>query len=451
MIILEIIGKKMTKQYISAIDIGTSKITALIGEIKEDQIQLIGLGEAPSTGLDAGLIINIDQTTEAIQTALSNAERIADCKILSISTGISGNHIRCLNAHGEVNIRDGEVSQSDVDRSKEIALAISLLPENQILHTVVQEYSIDGVDCIRHPIGINGARLDTKIHIITGQSNAERNIRRCVDPCHLDINEIKVQALASADAILTEDEKKLGVCVLDIGCGTTDIAVYFNDAIRHTAVLPLGGHQITRDIHRALITTYQAAEDIKIRYGSVLPEAVPHDNMIEVPSLGEQAPRQIAHFQLATVIEARVQELFNIVCNELEHAQITPEMLSAGIVITGGTSLLHGICQLAQKTFDELPVRVGIPKRMVGMNDQIRDPRYASAVGLLLSAQKYAQQNGISAGRENVPKTQTYHETVLTKDTSPDNPQQIILPRQKPEGIIKRYVKKFFNFTEEHL
>lgn len=437
-----------SKHYISAIDIGTSKVVALIGEVKDGQIQLIGAGESLSTGLDAGMVVNIDRTTSAIQAALTNAERMADCKILNISTGISGNHIRCQNVHGEVNIRDGEVSQSDIDRSKEIAMAVSLLPENQILHTVVQEYTIDGQDRIQQPIGMSGVRLDTKMHIISGQSNAERNVRRCFAPCHLDINEIKIQALASADATLTEDEKELGVCVLDIGCGTTDIAVYFNGAIRHTAVLPLGGRQITRDIHKALTTTYQAAEEIKVRYGSVLPEAVPQDTMIEVPSLGEQPPRQILQAQLATVIEARVKELLDVVYNELEHVKIYPEMLGSGIVITGGSSHLHGICQLAHEVFD-LPVRIGIPKKMIGMGEKVRDPLYAGAVGLLLSAQQYAAQNGITAGKKNPSKAPVHTEPSVS--TEAPNTPQLVLPTQKSESKIKSWFKKLFDFTDNDL
>lgn len=432
----------MAKKYICALDIGNSKITALIGKIEHNQFQLVGIGESASQGLKEGMVINIDTTTQAIQAALSQAENMAGCKITSITTGISGNHICARNVHAEVNIRDGEVTQSDIERAKEIAMGIVIPSENQVLHTVIQEYIIDGQEGIQQPVGICGTRLNINMHIITGKHSAERNIRRCIEsPCHLDINEIKIQALASSEAVLEQDEKELGVCVLDIGHGTTDIAVYHHGAIRHTAVLPFAGYDITTDLQTVLTTSFQAAEEIKIRYGSALTELTSPEQMIEVPSLGKQAPRKITHTNLAQIIQARLEQIFDIVKNELATVDIPLETLNSGIVITGGTAHLQGISELAHQFFD-LPVRIGTPKNLLGMNEGISTPPYASAIGLLLSASDYAQQTGTNSGKENTQQTIINHLAHINEPT-------LALPTQTTNKLS--LWKRFINWWNDTL
>ena len=256
------------KHYISALDIGTSKVIALIGEVQEDNsIHIIGIGQAPSRGLKAGMVTNIDATAQAIKQAVGEAELMADCKVGSVTTGIAGNHIRSLNSQGVVKIKDGEVTQADIDRAIETAKAVNIPPDHSILHTVVQEYIIDNQPGVREPIGMSGVRLDTRVHIITGAVTALQNIQKCITRCNLHMDQIMLQPLASGQAVLTEDEKELGVCVIDIGGGTTDIAVYTNGAIRHTAVIPVAGDLITSDLAQALRTPYSAAEYIKVHHG----------------------------------------------------------------------------------------------------------------------------------------------------------------------------------------
>ena len=374
------------KKYISALDIGTSKVIALIGEVQDDNdIHIIGLGETPSRGLKAGMVTNIETTAQAIKVAMDEAQLMADAHVDSVTTGIAGNHIRSLNSQGVVKIKDGEVTQADIDRAVETAKAVNIPPDHDILHTVVQEFIIDNQPGVKEPIGMSGVRLDTRIHIITGAVTAMQNIQKCVNRCGLHIEHMILQPLASGQAVLTEDEKELGVCVIDIGGGTTDIAVYTNGAIRHTAVIPVAGDLITKDLAQALRTPHSDAEYIKIHHGVALATMDGLDDMIEVPSVGDHSPRQISRRVLASVIGPRVEEILELVLNELRRSGFPEEVLTSGVVLTGGASLLTGMVDLAEDVFN-LPARIGVPQEMGGVSERIRNPRFATAIGLLQAA-----------------------------------------------------------------
>ena len=393
------------KRYISVLDIGTSKVLALIGEVQDDnEIHIVGLGQSVSRGLRAGMVTNIDATVQAIRQAVNEAELMADTKITHVTTGIAGNHIRSLNSQGVVKIKDGEVTQADIDRAIETAKAVNIPPDHKILHAVVQDYIIDTQLGVREPIGMSGVRLDTRVHIITGASTAVQNIQKCIERCGLKVDEVMLQPLASGQAVLTEDEKDLGVCVIDIGGGTTDIAVYTNGAIRHTSVIPVAGDLITKDLSQALRTPHDAAEYIKIHYGVVFPEMEGLDEMIVVPSVGDRKPRQVSRKVLAIVIRERIREILEVVASELRKSGFPKEVLTSGIVLTGGTSMLSGIEELAEEVF-ELPVRIGIPQEMGGVSERVRTPRYSTVIGLLQAARSLEgvhvqQQGGIVQDKE---------------------------------------------------
>ena len=387
------------QQYICALDIGTSTVIVLVGEVVDDEINIVGVAEVESRGLTAGMVTNIDATTQDIKAVIAEAERMAGCKIRSVTTGITGNHIRSLNSQGVVKIKDGEVSKADVERAKDTAKAVNIPPDHQILHTVVQEYIIDNQLGVREPIGMSGVRLDTRVHIITGAVTALQNIQKCIKRCQLEVDAIMLQPLVCAEAVLTEDEKELGVCVINIGGGTTDIAVYTNGAIRHTAVIPIAGDHITRDLAQALRTPYHAAERIKTYHGVALEDLDGLDEMVEVPSVGNRPPRQIARRNLASVIGPRVEEILLLTLNELRHAGYPEELLTSGIVLTGGASLLRGVVELTEEVFN-LPARIGVPHDSGHLSERIRNPRYATAMGLLQAAKERVQQQngGSSAG-----------------------------------------------------
>ena len=445
------------KQYVSALDVGTSKVIALIGEVVADEINIVGMGLAESRGLKAGMVTNIDATAQAIQQAMSEAERMAECKISSVVTGISGNHIRSLNSQGVVKIKDGEVTKADIERAKDTAKAVNIPPDHQILHTVVQEYIIDNQPGVREPIGMSGVRLDTRVHIITGAVTALQNVQKCIERCGLKVDEIMLQPLVSADAVLTEDEKELGVCVIDIGGGTTDIAVYTNGAIRHTAVIPIAGDLITRDLAQALRTPYTAAERIKIFHGVALENLEGLDEMVEVPSVGDRLPRQISRRTLASVIGPRVEEILELTLNELRRAGFPEEVLTSGIVLTGGASLLRGVVELAEDVFN-LPARIGVPQEVGILSDRIRNPRYATVIGLLHAAKKRAQQNGVSAGKPNRRTSNTVADKALAQknDKRPvqsprdEEPDDLLLP---PEPMPRKpgWLSKTINWMKNNL
>ena len=386
----------MSKDYkdlLVALDIGTAKVVAIVAELKgEGHYEVIGLGQSESKGLKKGVVVNIESTVNAIQRALEEAELMADCKIRDVWTGIAGSHIRSFNSHGMVAIKDREVAQSDVDRVVETAKAIPIPTDQQILHVLNQEFVIDGQEDVREPLGMSGVRMEVKVHIVTGAVSAAQNIMKCVRRCGLEVNDLILQPLASAMAVLSEDEKDLGVCLVDIGGGTSDIAVFTQGAIRHTAVIPIAGDQITNDIAMALRTPTKEAEEIKRRYGCALRELADPQDMVEVPGVGERTSKKMSRQTLAEVIEPRVEELYSLVQAELRRSGFE-ELLSSGIVITGGSAAMQGMVELGEEVF-HMPVRLGLPSYAGGLSEVIRNPRYSTGVGLLLAGlgQHHRQQ-----------------------------------------------------------
>ncbi|HUO44739.1 MAG TPA: cell division protein FtsA [Burkholderiales bacterium] len=374
---------KDNRPLIVGLDIGTSKIAVVVAEVKADgTLEVVGMGGHPSRGLKKGVVVNIEATVSAIQRALEEAELMADCKIREVYTGIAGSHIKSINSRGAAAIKDHEVTQQDVDRVIETAKAIRIPADQQVLHILNQEFTVDGQGDVREPLGMSGVRLEVNVHIVTGAVSAAQNIIKCVRRCGLEVRDLILQPLASATAVLSDDERELGVCLVDIGGGTTDIAVFTQGAIRHTGVIPIAGDQITNDIAMALRTPTRDAEEIKQRHGCALRQIADAHHMVEVPGLGDRGPRQMSHQTLAEVIEPRVEELYSLVQAELRRSG-HEELLSSGIVITGGSSAMRGMVELGEEIF-HMPVRIGVPRYHGGLEEYIRHPRYATAVGLLL-------------------------------------------------------------------
>ena len=341
------------------------------------------MGSHPSSGLKKGVVANIETTVNAIQRALEEVELMANCKIHDVYTGVAGNHIKSFNSHGMVAIKDREVSELDVERVMETAKAVNIPANQQVLHILNQEFIIDGQEDVREPIGMNGIRLEVKVHIVTGSISAVQNIMKCVRRCGLEVGDVVLQPLASSMAVLSEDEKDLGVCLVDIGGGTTDIAVFNQGAIRHTAVIPIAGDQVTNDIAMALRTPTKDAEDIKCRYGCALKGMADSREMIEVLGVGERGTRQLSRQTLAEVIEPRVEELYLLVQKELRRSGFE-ELLSSGIVITGGSSSLLGMVELGEEIF-HMPVRLGLPLYRGSLAEVVRTPRFSTGVGLIIA------------------------------------------------------------------
>ena len=383
------------KNLVVGLDIGTSKIVCIVAEINdEDGLEIIGMGTSPSKGLRRGVVVNIEATVNAIQRALEEAELMADCKIREVYTGIAGSHIKSFNSHGMFAIKDKEISQMDVDRVVETARAVNIPTDQQVLHTIPQEFIVDGQEDVRDPLGMSAVRLEVKVHIVTGAVSAAQNIIKCVRRCGLEVNDLVLQPLASAMAVLTEDEKELGVCLVDIGGGTTDIAVFTNGAIRHTAVIPVAGDQVNNDIAVALRTPPKEAEDIKVRYGCALRQLADARDMIEVPGIGDRPPRTLSKQTLAEFIEPRMEELYSLVQAELRRSGFE-ELLSSGIVITGGSAGMQGMVELGEEVF-HMPVRMGWPRYEGGLAEVMHNPRYATCMGLLLA--------GLEARGRNAPR-----------------------------------------------
>lgn len=376
-------AKKIEKNIITGLDIGTSKIIALIGEVNSDgTIEIIGIGRQISRGLKKGVVIDIEATVNAIQRAVQEAELMAGCEVRTVYAGIAGSHIRSLNSHGIVAIRDKEVSQADVARVIEAAKAVAIPADQKILHILPQEFIIDYQGSIREPVGMAGVRLESRVHLVTGSVSAAQNIVKCVRRCGLEINDIILEQLASSHAVLTEDEKDLGVCLIDIGGGTTDIAIFSEGAIQHTAVIPIAGDQVTNDIAMALRTPTKAAEAIKLNHACALPELANAGQMLEVPSVNDRPGRKISAKALSDVVSARYEELFILVRNELRRSGFEDRM-AAGIVITGGAANVNGAIELAELCF-EMPVRKGYAHHVAGLAEATENPSFATSVGLLL-------------------------------------------------------------------
>ncbi|MGI9202731.1 MAG: cell division protein FtsA [Woeseiaceae bacterium] len=376
-------NKKGDKNMIVGLDIGTSKVVAIVGEVGEDgTIEVIGIGSHPSRGLKKGVVVNIESTVHSIQRAVEEAELMAGCDIHSVYAGIAGSHIRSLNSHGIVAIRDKDVSQGDLERVIDAAGAVAIPADQRILHILPQEFLIDNQEGIRDPISMSGVRLEAKVHMVTGAVSAAQNIVKCVQRCGLEVDDIVLEQLASSYSVLTEDEKELGACIVDIGGGTTDIAVFLGGAIQHTAVIPIAGDQVTNDIAVSMRTPLQYAEEIKIKYACALSQLANPDETIEVPSVGERPPRRLARQTLAEIVEPRFEELFGLVRDELRRSGFE-ELIAAGVVITGGSAKMEGAVELAEEVF-HMPVRLGAPQYVEGLLEVVRNPIHATGVGLLL-------------------------------------------------------------------
>jgi cell division protein FtsA len=377
---------KDNRDLLVGLDIGTSKVVALVAELSpEGQFNVLGLGQTSSKGLKKGVVVNIEATVQSIQKALEEAELMSDRRIVQVFTGIAGNHIVSFNSSGMVAIRDKEVVAGDVERVLETAKAINIPTDQQILHILIQEFIIDGQEDVREQIGMSGIRLEVKVHIVTGAVSAAQNIVKCVRRCGLEVNDLILQPLASSLAVLTEDEKELGVVLIDIGGGTTDIAIYSQGSIRHTAVIPIAGDQITNDIAMALRTPTIEAEDLKIHHGVAKQDMADANAMIDVPGVGDREPRPMSKQALAAVIEPRVEELFTLVRNIVRESGYE-DMVSSGVVLTGGTSMMPGMVELAEQVFLK-PARIGTPEYKGHLHEVLRSPRYSTGLGLLMEGQ----------------------------------------------------------------
>jgi cell division protein FtsA len=380
------------KNLIVGLDIGTSKVVAIVGEVtpEGDEVEIIGIGQHPSRGLKKGVVVNIESTTHSIQRAVEEAELMSGCEIHSVYTGIAGSHIRSMNSHGIVAIRDKEVMQDDIERVIDAARAVAIPADRKIVHILPQEFVIDNQEGIREPIGMSGVRLEAKVHLVTSAASAAQNIIKCIRICGLEVDDLILEQLASSEAVLTDDEKDLGVCLVDVGGGTTDIAVFTEGAVRYTAVIPIAGDQVTNDIAVAMRTPTQYAEEIKIKYACALAQLTNAEEMIEVPSVGARPPRYLARQTLADVVEPRYEELLTLVQAELRRSGYE-DLIAAGIVLTGGSAKMDGVIELAEEVF-HMPVRVGYPKYVSGLIDIVRNPIHATGVGLLLFGHKHRHE-----------------------------------------------------------
>ncbi len=397
------------KNLIVGLDIGTSKIVAIVGEVSGNEVEVIGLGQHPSHGLKKGVVVNIDSTVHSIQRALEEAELMSGCEIHSVYAGIAGSHIRSMNSNGVVAIRDKEVTHDDIDRVIDAARAVAVPADQKILHILPQEFVIDNQEGIREPVGMSGVRLEAKVHMVFGASSAAQNIAKCVRLCGLEVDELILEQLASSAAVLTEDEKELGVCLVDIGGGTTDIAIFTDGAIRYTSVIPIAGDQITNDIAVAMRTPTQYAEDIKIKYACALTKLANAEEMIEVPSVGARPPRLLARQTLADVVEPRFEELFTLVQSVIRRSGYE-DLIAAGIVLTGGSAKMDGAVELAEEVF-HMPVRLGYPRYIAGLTDVVSNPIHSTGVGLLLFGHQHRH------GRTTETQSRTGLQSVMGRIT----------------------------------
>lgn len=389
-------ARKSESNLIVALDVGTSKVACIVAERGSDgELEVIGLGSSPSRGMKKGVVINIEATTQSIRNAVQEAELMAGCHIASVQVGISGSHIKSLNSNGIVAVRSKEVTQQDVERVIDAACAVAIPADQRILHVLPQYFTVDDHDGIQEPVGMSGVRLEARVHIVTGAVTSAQNITKCVQGCDLQVAQLSLEQLASSAAVLTEDEKQLGICLVDIGGGTTDIAVFHAGAIRHTAVIPVAGDQVTNDIAIALRTPAPHAEALKLGYGHVLPQLVAADEVIEVPSVGERPPRRLSRHTLAEVIKARYEELFLMVQKELIRSGFD-ELIAGGAVLTGGTSKMPGAVELAEEIL-HMPVRVGVPQNLHGLADVVQNPAHATGVGLLMFGAGNQPRTGASS------------------------------------------------------
>lgn len=377
---------------IVGLDIGTSKVVAIVGEVAADgSIEVVGIGSHPSKGMKKGVVVNIESTVQSIQRAVDEAELMAGCQIHSVYVGIAGSHIRSLNSHGIVAIKEQEVVSQDLERVIDAARAVAIPADQKVLHVLPQEYVIDSQEGIKEPQGMSGVRLEAKVHLVTCAVNASQNIEKCIRRCGLEVEDIILEQLASSYSVLTDDERELGVCLVDIGGGTTDIAIFTEGSIRHTGVIPIAGDQVTNDIAMALRTPSQYADEIKIRYACALTQLAGADQTIKVPSVGDRPPRDLSRQSLAEVVEPRYDELFTLIQAEVRRSGFE-DLIPSGIVLTGGTSKMEGAAELAEEIF-HMPVRVGYPQSTEGLADIVRNPIYSTSVGLLLYGASHAGES----------------------------------------------------------
>ena len=374
---------------IVGLDIGTTKICAVVAEPTENGVDVVGIGTHPSKGLRKGVVVDIESTVDSIKHAVEEAELMADCEISSVYAGIAGGHIDGMNSHGIVAVKDGEVSQNDVRRVIDAAKAVAIPMDREVIHVIPQEYVIDDQDGIREPLGMHGVRMEAKIHIVTAAVTSAQNIVKCANKAGLNVEDIVLEPLASAEAVLAGDERELGVCLIDIGGGTTDIAVFADGSIKHTSVLGLGGYHVTNDIAVGLRTPFEEAERIKKRFGMASGRYLSSDDVITVPSVGGRRPREVSRKVLCEIIEPRVEEILSLARQEMIKAGLN-RRIPSGVVLTGGCSALMGVGDLAEEIF-ESPVRQGTPLHVGGLQDVVRSPMYATGVGLVLYGQAQAR------------------------------------------------------------
>ena len=395
---------------IVGLDVGTSKVVCLVGEMMADgRLEIVGIGSHAAKGMKRGAVINIESTVQSIQRAVEEAELMAGCNIHSVYVSVAGSHIRSLNSHGIVAVKDGEVQEADIERVIDAAQAVPIPSDQRVLHILPQEYSIDSQEGIKDPSGMSGVRLEANVHLISGAANAVMNIEKCIKRCGLGVDGVILSQLASSHSSLSDDEKELGVCLVDIGAGTADMAVWIDGSIHHTSVVPVAGDQVTNDISMALRTPTQHAESIKIQYACALSSLAGADQNIEVPSVGDRQSRSISRHALAEVVEARYEEIFSLVLDELRRSGYA-ERIPAGIVVTGGTSLMEGATELAERVFD-MPVRMSVPVSVKGMSDIVDNPIFSTGVGLIMygvdesdlgMAQQHASSLKVEESRQSV-------------------------------------------------
>ncbi len=375
---------------IVGLDIGTTKVTAIVGEMTHDGIDIIGIGSHPSRGLRKGVVVNIEATVESIKKAVEEAELMAGCDITSVYAGISGNHLKGINSHGIVAVKNKEVSENDITRVIDAAQAVAIPMDREVIHVIPQEFIVDEQDGIREPLGMSGVRLEAKVHIISAAVTSAQNIVKCANRCGLNVHDIMLEALSSSEAVLSSDEKELGVVLVDIGGGTADIVIFSGGSIVYTTVLPLGGNHITNDIAVGLRTPAIEAEKIKQKYGCALASMVHKEETIEVPSVGGRKPRVLSRQILAEIIEPRVEEIFSLIRQEIVKSGYE-DVIASGVVLTGGATLLEGMPELAEQVFD-FPVRRGYPRGVGGLIDVVKSPMYSTGVGLVIAGSKNRQE-----------------------------------------------------------
>jgi len=397
------------KDFVVGLDIGTTKVVCIVGEVNRDaSINIIGFGQAPSHGLRKGVVINIDSTVESIKKAVKEAENMAGIKISSAYVGIAGTHIKSFNSSGVVAVKDKEITEQDVNRVIDAAKAVMIPQDREVLHVIPQEFIVDDQDGIREPVGMNGVRLEAKVHIVTGAISSAQNLIKCANKAGIQVTKLCLQPIASSYAVLSQDEKELGVALVDIGGGTTDIAIFREGALLYTSVLPIGGVHITNDISVGVRASIDAAEKIKLTSGCAMASLVKEDETIEVPAVGEGKPRVVARKILAEIIEARVEEMYSLIQQEINRSTYA-DLLAAGVVLTGGTTLLQGMVELVDFLF-EVPLKRGVPIRLGGLKEVVNSPKYSTAVGLL----KYGASQ-MNRSSQNQPPS-LIGETLLGED-----------------------------------